>query len=800
MNTRIYHLVLFLFLAVAVSPAQAIARGPQGTVRVGIFQFEPLNFMDEKGVAQGLYPDLLREIVKDEDWTVTFVPGSWKESLERLQAGEIDMILSTAYSSERAKVMDFSFESVAELWGQVFLQPNSKFKNINDLDGQRVGVMRKDISGSNFITTAENLGVHSEIFEFDTHAKVFDAVQQGKVDAGVAPQHFGLRHSREYNLTGSSIMFSPFSIYFATKKGMQHELLSHIDSHLSHWKSEPDSFYYDRLGYWLGSRSSKAKIPTWVIYAATIGGFTLLLFASFLLVLKKIVTRRTKELQESETRMRLFFDRQIVGMAITSPEKNWIQVNDRLLQILGYSRKELDLLTWDELTHPDDIEHDLTQFNRVLAGDIDEYSLEKRFIRKDGNTITVIISVGCVRHEDSSVDFLAVFFNDITKRKRLEENLLQAQKMESLGSLAGGIAHDFNNILSVILGYTEMAMEECQPQSTIADNLSQVLVGANRAKGLVQQILAFSRQSDTEPIIIQPASIVKETVTMLRPYLPTTIDITQDIDTATNPILIDPTQLNQILMNLCTNAFHAMEETGGILDISLKEVQLCSEDLAHQPGVAAGNFIQISISDSGPGIPPNIKDKVFDPYFTTKNVGKGTGMGLAMVHGIVKSYAGFTTLYSELGEGTVLHVFLPVETNRKQQKDEIAEYLPTGKERILFVDDEKILTTMATTMLERLGYHVTATNSSPEALETFQKQSNTFDIVITDQTMPNMTGCELSRRMLQVRPDIPIILCTGYSSIISEEKAKAIGIKGFALKPLGQKEITTLIRKVLASS
>jgi CheY-like chemotaxis protein len=224
---------------------------------------------------------------------------------------------------------------------------------------------------------------------------------------------------------------------------------------------------------------------------------------------------------------------------------------------------------------------------------------------------------------------------------------------------------------------------------------------------------------------------------------------------------------------------------------------LSSEDLVHEPNVAAGTFIQLSIGDSGPGIVPTIKGKIFDPYFTTKEAGKGTGMGLSMVHGIVKSYGGFISLYSELGEGTVFHVFLPTVEKEALTENEINGQIPIGRERILFVDDEEILTKMGKDMLERLGYHVTVRNSSLEALETFQNQPDTFDIVITDQTMPDMTGSDLSRRMLQIRPDIPIILCTGYSTIISEEKAKSMGIKEFALKPLAKKDIAKLIRKVL---
>ena len=395
---------------------------------------------------------------------------------------------------------------------------------------------------------------------------------------------------------------------------------------------------------------------------------------------------------------------------------------------------------------------------------------------------------------------VVVIYDDITERKQLEAHLQQSQKMESIGTLAGGIAHDFNNILAAILGYTEMARDDCQPGSNISKDLDEVLVAGNRAKSLVQQILAFSRQNDTERISLQPASIVKEAIAMLRPSLPSTIEIKQDIDTKTGLIFVDPSHFNQILMNLCTNAFHAMEYTGGTLQISLQEVILCAEDLVHEPDVTNGSFCKLSIADTGKGIIPTVKDKIFDPYFTTKELGKGTGMGLSMVHGIVKSYGGFISLQSELGKGTVFHVFLPIVEKEVVQRNSSTKQVPIGTERILFVDDEDILATMGKTMLERLGYHVTVRNGGLEALETFQNEPDQFDIVVTDQTMPGMTGSVLSRRILQIRPDIPIILCTGYSTIISEEKAKKMGIKEFAFKPVTQKDLALLIRKVLDGS
>ncbi len=398
----------------------------------------------------------------------------------------------------------------------------------------------------------------------------------------------------------------------------------------------------------------------------------------------------------------------------------------------------------------------------------------------------------------------ACIFSDITERKRAEEEkkllqtqLQQAQKMEAIGTLAGGIAHDFNNILGAILGYAEMAREDSAAGSVTAGDLDQVIKAGNRAKDLVKQILAFSRQTKAEQIPLQPAAIVKESIKLLRSSLPTTIVIQQDIDPDLNMVVADPTHIHQILMNLCTNAYHAMEETSGILSISLKNKVLSQVELNGHPEIQPGSFVHLSISDSGPGIAPEIRERIFEPYFTTKEVGKGTGMGLAIVHGLVKSYGGFIVCRSAIGEGTVFDINLPAMIEPSVPETKPVTINPVGNERILFIDDEKILTEMAGSMLERLGYTVTAHTSSLEALATFIDQPDAFDLVITDQTMPGMTGLDLSRRMLQIRPDLPIILCTGYSSQVSEEKARSAGIRGFALKPLAKTDIAALIRKVL---
>ena len=517
-------------------------------------------------------------------------------------------------------------------------------------------------------------------------------------------------------------------------------------------------------------------------------------------------TRIIKALRESEDRFRALFEQAAVGVAqIETPTGRFVTINNRYCSIVGYTREEMLSRTFQELTHPDDLQADWDSMSRLCRDEIREFSREKRYYHKNGSVVWVNLSVSPLWRPGEKPGFHVAVVEDITERKRaaqekerLESQLRQAQKLEAIGTLAGGVAHDFNNILSAIIGYTELAQEYAQAGTPQHDDLRQVLQASNRAKDLVSQILTFSRRRDSQEF--RPISlglIIKEALKLLRPGLPSTIQIQSKISPDTGTITGDPSQLHQVIMNLCTNAAHAMRSQGGVLELDLCNAELDVETRQRHDVPQDRTYIRLRVRDSGHGMDAATLERIFDPYFTTKGSGEGTGLGLAVVHGIVKNHGGTIAVQSTPGTGTLFEILFPQTKPLGGEAAPSHGRIPTGSERILFVDDEEALAELGQRMLFRLGYHTTIRTSSTEALKLFRSDPQAFDLVITDYTMPRMTGAALALELRKVRKDIPLILCSGYSEMISEEKAKEMGINAFVMKPISSRSIAEAIRKVL---
>jgi two-component system cell cycle sensor histidine kinase/response regulator CckA len=518
-----------------------------------------------------------------------------------------------------------------------------------------------------------------------------------------------------------------------------------------------------------------------------------------LIVCEDITERKMAEIEH----IRLVTAIEQLTEAVLITDTNWIiqYVNPAFELMSGYDKNEIigqhaGALKIDK--------HDKAFYREIretlLGGQVWSGRMTSR--RKDGTFYEIEVTASPVRDNSGVIINYVTIRRDITQEVTLQNQLRQAQKMEAIGTLAGGIAHDFNNILSAVIGYTEMAMYKLPEESPLQHNLQQVLDAGSRAAELVKQILTFSRQSEQEKRPMQIAVSVEEALKLLRSSLPTTIEIRHEtiVPSERTTVLADPTEIHQVLMNLSTNAAHAMRAKGGVLTVNLSEMVADRFFVSQHPDLDMASYVCLSVSDTGHGMDAAVMDRIFDPYFTTKGPGEGTGMGLAIVQGIVKSYGGAITVSSKPEQGTTFNVFLPRIEDKIAAKVEEMEPVPAGTEHILFVDDEKNLAELGRDMLESLGYSVTTKTSSIEAMDAFRAAPDTFDLVITDMTMPGLTGAELAKELMAIRSNLPIILCTGFSDVITKEQTKAMGIKEFIMKPIAVREVGVVIRRTLDQS
>ena len=433
---------------------------------------------------------------------------------------------------------------------------------------------------------------------------------------------------------------------------------------------------------------------------------------------------------------------------------------------------------------------------RIYAHDITSRTLTEEALREAYDELEVRVQERTIELKEAYESLK----REITERQKVEERLRQSQKMEAIGTLAGGIAHDFNNILAAIMGFTEMAIEDVADRPPVENNLKNVLKSTVRARDLVRQILAFSRKTSYERTTVSLSPLVKETVLLLRASIPAGIEIRLNISATSDTVLASPTEVQQILMNLATNAALAMKEKGGILEISLTEIDFLPALPLFETGTIPGEYIQLMVRDTGIGMSPDVMKRAFEPFFTTRTPGEGTGMGLAVVYGIVTDLKGTITMESEPGTGSIFRVFLPkLKTDVPEERMPV-DQIPLGSESILFVDDENMLAEWAKAALERLGYRATVQTDPVRALKIFLSDPSGFDLVITDQSMPSMSGIQLAGELLAIRPDIPIIICTGHGTTVSPETAKKTGVEQILMKPVVRQELAEAVRKSLDKS
>lgn len=807
--------LLTVFVLLYAAPLHVNGAELQERIRVGIFPFEPINFVAHNGEAQGFNVDLLREIANMEGWSLSFVPGNWKQGLDRLQTEEIDLMVSVAYSPERAKIMDYTQESVVELWGQVFIRPDGKIKNISDLQETPVGVMREDISGKNFMDTCQQLKVNCEVVEYPNFSDVFTAVQKGEIIAGVAPQHFGLRNAGDYGLVPSSVQFSPFSIYFTTKNSRHYQLLSTINSHLAHWKQDQHSFYYQRLSHWLGVKPVKSEVfPHWMMSSlgATVIAALLLLSMNFLL--KFQVKKRTAELAQSHDKLRHSQQRyQNLIRSMVQPmalheiicdeagvpvDYRFLDVNPAFEKLLGkpateiLGKRVLELLPktesyWIETYGNVAINRDPVHF-QDYSSELDRHFDISAYSPEQGQFAAIITDISVrVKMEE--------------ERRRLDDQVMQTQKLDSLGVLAGGIAHDFNNILMAVLGHCELALRRITKESPAKPNLEQIKSSASKAADLANQMLAYSGKGK---FVVEPhdlSKIVEEMEQMLVVSVSKKVVLRYEFSPHLPTVDADATQLRQIILNLTINASDAIGDCSGVVAISTG-VMDCDQTYLSETWLdeqlPEGQYVFLEVADTGCGIDKETIKRIFEPFFSTKFTGRGLGM--AAVLGIVRGHKGAIKIYSEVGKGTTFKVLFPATSKPAALFDREKDLPPlntTGL--VLLVDDDETVCSIGRSMLEELGFSVVTANDGREALGIYQQQYQEILFVLMDLTMPHMDGEQAFRGMRRINDDVKVILSSGYNEQEVTQKFAGKGLSGFLKKPYQLSVLQEVIRKLLDS-
>ncbi len=502
-----------------------------------------------------------------------------------------------------------------------------------------------------------------------------------------------------------------------------------------------------------------------------------------------------EKLRKSEEKYREYFEEDLSGTYISTPDGQLIAFNQEYKRIFGFENDEQALNTPINNLFQDP--NTRSDFLRKISTEKRIASFEPKLKKVNGTPIDLIENASGVFDENGNLKRIRGFILDVSEKKNLELRLLQVQKMEAIGTLAGGIAHDFNNILTGIFGYAQLALTDIHNTDNVNRSVTKILISAKRAADLVQQILTFSRKSEYKKTSLAIYSAINEAINLLRSSIPSTIEIDTQIGSKSFS-LADPTKIHQVIMNLCTNAYHAMRKTGGKLNISLKDIRIENPKYIRDRIIPPGNFILLEVRDTGHGMDSLTIEKAFDPYFTTKKVGEGTGLGLAIVQAIVDEHDGFLKITSKLDKGTSIEVFFPIvkePVKEEFEKNDKISHLE-GNEKILFVDDEEAIRQISEEILAKYGYTVTTCENGKDAYHEFKSNPHQFDLVITDMTMPQLTGDKLSEKLLKIRSDIPIILCTGYSNNISENSAKKLGIKKYVSKPISYNKLMVMIREI----
>ncbi|MEW6108119.1 MAG: PAS domain S-box protein [Nitrospirota bacterium] len=949
-NKIVYKHLFSLALLISLSLVLSLpSHAGETTVRVGVYQNKPQIFIESDGSARGFYVDILEDIASKEKWRLEYVSCYWPECFRRLENSEIDLLVSIAYSEERAKRFDFTSEAVLSNWGKVYKHSGTKIQSIADLDQKTIAVHKNDIYFEKFDRIRKTMGINCNFIEVDDYGRVLNLIEEKKADAGVVSRLFGLLYEKDYDVYPTTIEFSPTELRFAVPKNKNRDLVAAIDRHLRSLKEDKKSVYYQSLNKWFEG-IGRWQAPVWLKWALPSIGAILLLFACISFILRNQVRRRTAELSmineqlkveiserrryaneliESEQKTRAIFDNAMDGILLVDIEsRKFHSGNEMICRMLGYGPEEIRSLGVDAIHPAEDLPYVVEQFEKQAKREIN-LARDIPVKRKDGSvfyadinsslitlagrkymisifrditwrkqaedaliierdkaqkyldvagviflvinadeTVGLINKKGCdilgypeeeitgknwfdtfipgrVREEirsvykkiiagetaiyekfrnpvltgngneriiewsntilkDESGRNIATLSsgNDITEHLKVEEQLRHAQKMEALGTLTGGIAHDFNNILQAIIGYANLLYMKIGPDDPLRNNIEQILFSAERAANLTQGLLAFGRKQVLNPRTINLNEIIIKVNKLLSRLIGEDIELKTSLSEKNLTVVADVGQIEQVLINLVTNARDAMPD-GGSLTLETGLVELNREFIETHGYGRPGNYALLSVADSGTGMDRETMGRIFEPFFTTKESGKGTGLGLSIVYGIIKQHEGYVNIYSEPGRGTIFRIYLPlIKEELVEEKDadqQVSALSAGGTETILVAEDDETLRKLSRTVLQQFGYSVIDAVDGEDAVKKFIENKDEIKLLIFDVIMPKKNGNEAYEAIKKITPGIKVIFISGYTADIIIRKGILEKGLDFIVKPVSPVELLRKVREVLDS-